>query len=82
MHEIGLNGPETSTIVGKSLKAGERVLYPVIKISILKSNNDHVNGAWIIPIAVVIEEDSESFLIRLTDENIDFKEILEMLHTD
>ena len=82
MHEIGLDGPETSMIVGKPLEAGGRVLYPVIRISILKSNDDNVNSAWTIPIAVVIEEDSEMFLIRLTDESIDFNEIMELLHTD
>lgn len=69
--------PETNIIVGKSLEIGEKVLYPVIRISILKSNEGNIGGIWIIPIAIVIKEDSEWLIIRLTDENIDFDEILE-----
>ena len=71
--------PETSTIIGKSLELGERTLYPVIRISTLKNDEGNIKAVWVIPIAIVVEEDSKQSLIPLSNENIDFHEIFREL---
>lgn len=71
--------PEISTIIGKPLETGEKIIYPVIRISILKNNEGNTKAIWVIPIAIVVEEDSKRFFIPLVDENIDFDTILELL---
>jgi len=77
-----INGPETNTIIGKPLEVDNRIIYPVIRISFLKSNGGNINGMWVIPIAVVVEEGSAKFLLRLTEENIDYDVVMEILQTD
>jgi|GEM_PF-3171333 len=71
--------PEVDTIIGNPIEISDRIIYPVIQISILKSNTGNVKGAWIVPVAVVVEEDLEMFLIRLNDENIDFEELFRLV---
>jgi uncharacterized spore protein YtfJ len=71
--------PEVDTIIGNPIEISNRVIYPVIQISILKINNGNVKGVWIVPVAVMVEEDLEMFLIRLTDENIDFEELFRLV---
>ena len=73
-----INEPETNMIIGKPLEVNDKIIYPVIRISFLKSNEGNINGMWVIPIAIVVEEGSEKFLIRLTDENIDYNDVLEL----
>ena len=71
--------PETNKIIGKPLKIENRILYPVIEISILKGKEGNIIGIWSIPIAILIEEGSDKFILPLKDENIDLDEIIEML---
>ncbi len=71
--------PEINTIIGKPLKTAEKILYPVVRISTLKNNDGDIKAIWIIPIAIVVEEDSERFILPLVDENIDFDDIFSEL---
>ncbi len=64
--------PETNTIIGKPLELGEKILYPVIQISILKNSEGNVKGIWAVPVAFVVEEGLEMFLISLTNGNEPF----------
>lgn len=75
MSKVEIKEPETDMIIGKALKIYEKVLYPVIRISVLKSIKGSIRGIWIVPIAIVVEENSEKFLIPLTNEKIDFDEL-------
>lgn len=79
MLKLGINEPETNTITGKPIEIGEKILYPVIQISILRNNEGNIVGVWIIPVAFVVEEDSERTLIFLNDENTNFEDINEIL---
>jgi hypothetical protein len=67
--------PETSTIIGKSLELDKRTFYPVVKISTLKNNEGNIKAIWVVPIAIVVEEDLKRFILPLVDENIDFDEL-------
>jgi uncharacterized spore protein YtfJ len=71
--------PEVDTIIGNPIEITDRTIYPVIQISILKTNNGNAKGAWIVPVAIVVEEDLEMFLIRLNDESIDFERLFRLV---
>jgi uncharacterized spore protein YtfJ len=80
MAKIGfIMKPEIDTIIGKPLEVHNKILYPVIRISILRNDNNDILGSWIVPIAIVVEENAEKYVIPILDENIDFDEVLKML---
>jgi hypothetical protein len=55
---------ETRIEVGEALKAGNRFLYPVVKIGVLHSRGE-ILGSWVIPLAVLVVEPGEDYLIFL-----------------
>ena len=72
--------PEIETIVGKPIKVYNKILYPIIRISILKDNEMNIVGSWIVPVAIVVEENAEKYVIPILDENIDFDKFLKLLN--
>ncbi len=70
---------KTDTVVGKALKIDDRTLYPIIQISTLKRKKKDFIGAWIFPLAIVIEEPTKEYVILLTDEDIDQRQLLDFL---
>ncbi|MCZ3366877.1 MULTISPECIES: hypothetical protein [Methanobacterium] len=70
---------DVETIVGKSIEAQGKILYPIVRVSILKDNKMTTVGSWIVPIAFVIEENEKKYIISLTDEKINQNEILKMV---
>ena len=69
---------EVDTIVGKSIEVQGKILYPIVRTSILRNNGDIV-GSWIIPIAFVVEENKEKYVIPLTDEELNQNELFKMI---
>ena len=67
------------TVVGKSIDAQGKILYPIVKISVLKDNKMTVVGSWIVPVAFVVKENGEKYVISLTDEEINQNELLKMV---
>ena len=70
---------DVETIVGNSINAHGKILYPIVKISILRDNKMAVVGSWIVPIAFVVEEKGEKYVISLTDEKINQNKLLKMV---
>jgi uncharacterized spore protein YtfJ len=70
--------PETETIVGKPLHIGDRILYPIVQISKLKDDSNFY-GAWISPLAIVVVEAEDKYVLFLTDEDLDSDELLQMV---
>jgi hypothetical protein len=58
---------EARIAVGGALKAGERLLYPILKVEVLHSRDDLL-GLWVIPLAVLVVEQEIDFLISLHRE--------------
>lgn len=75
MDKIGF---DVDTIVGKSIETQGKILYPIVRISTLKNKNDIV-GSWIIPVAFVVEENGEKYIISLTEEELNQKELFKMV---
>ncbi len=70
---------DVDTVVGKSVEAHGKVIYPIVKISVLRDNKMDVVGSWIVPFAFVVEESGKKYVISLTDEEINQKELLKMV---
>ncbi len=70
---------DVETIVGNSINAHGKILHPIVKISILRDNKLAVVGSWIVPIAFVVEEKGEKYVISLTDEKINQNKLLKMV---
>ena len=75
MDKIGF---DVDTIVGKSIETQGKILYPIVRISTLKNKNKIV-GSWIVPVAFIMEENGEKYIISLTDEELNQKELFKMV---
>ena len=70
--------PKTETIVGKPLHTDDRIIYPIVEISTLKDESNFY-GAWISPLAIVVVEAEEKYVLSLTDKDLDSDELLQMV---
>jgi hypothetical protein len=68
---------ETRISIGDVIEIYQRAIYPVARISILKRCGDLL-GCWIAPVAVLINEQDEAYVISLTNEEITLDQLLEM----
>lgn len=81
MEENGIfQNVERSRVLGKAIKVYERVIYPVIQVSILKNNEKEIKGLKMVPIAFIVDENSEKYVISLTHEEIDVDDIMESIN--
>ena len=69
---------ETMIRVEKELKAGNRTLYTVVRISIIKTEYGGILGIWLTPLAVLIVEDDLQYAISFTEEKLSVVKILEL----
>jgi len=68
---------ETEIRVAKELKAGDRSLYTVIRVSFLK-NEGKIVGSWLTPLAVLIVEPKDQYAVSLTGERMLLEKIMEL----
>ncbi len=76
--EIGFPEIETQIQVGKEIKAGERTLFPLIKITILKAAGGNVLGVQLTPFALLITEPEMQYAISPEGENMEVEALLEL----
>ncbi|MCX6675964.1 MAG: hypothetical protein NTW84_06075 [Methanothrix sp.] len=69
---------ETEIIVGKKMEAGNRSLYPVIKVSILKTEQGRILGSWLNPVALLVFEPGGHYAISLEGEKMTSEQIIEL----
>lgn len=70
---------DVDTVVGKSIETQDKILHPIVRISILRNDNGNIVGSWIVPFAFVVEENGKKYAISLTDEDINQNELLKMV---
>ena len=71
--------PRWDKVVAKSIKAGDRTIYPIIDVVTVGDNMPTFRGIEIFPIALVIEESGEKYAVSLTGEEINSDELVEMV---
>jgi uncharacterized spore protein YtfJ len=67
-------------IVGKPFKAHKRTIYPILEIAAVGNKMQNFKGVEIFPIALVIEESGEKYVISLTEEEINHDEFVGMVY--
>jgi len=78
LKDIRLPIVETEIIVGKKMEAGNRSLYPVIKVSILKTEQGRILGSWLNPVALLVFEPGGHYAISLEGEKMTTEQIIEL----
>lgn len=64
--------------VGEPMKIEGRHIYPVAKISIVKTAEGGVVGSWMTPLAMLVIESNEVYAISLTDNKISVNQLAKM----
>jgi hypothetical protein len=72
--------PETGTNVGKPIELAMRTIYPIIQTFVIR-NEDFI-AVEIFPIALLIEESDDEYVISLTDDEINPEEIIKMINPE
>ena len=75
---IRLSGMDMRVFVGKEIKAGDRTIWPVMRISILKTCEDRVQAIQITPLAMLIIEPAEQYAVSFDGEPMTIEAILEL----
>ncbi len=68
--------PEVDTKVGKAIELGNRIIYPIIQTMVIKNENQAFLTVEIFPIALVIEETGERYVVSLTNDEINSEELI------
>ncbi len=61
--------------VGEPMKIEDRHIYPVARISKVKTAEGGVVGSWMIPLAMLVIESNEVYAISLTDNEISVNQL-------
>jgi uncharacterized spore protein YtfJ len=71
--------PEARTRItaGEPLKAGNRTLFPVAKVTIL-STEMAILGIIVAPLAIIVVEKRDEYLVSLTGETMTLKTLMQM----
>ena len=64
--------------VGKEIKAGDRTIWPVMKISILKTCEDKIMAIQVTPLAMLIIEPAGQYAVSFDGEPMSIEAILEL----
>jgi len=78
MREIKPPQVETEIRVAKEIKAGNRAIYTVVRVSTLKSEEGLILGSWIAPLAMLIIEPGRQYALSITGERMPLDMILEL----
>jgi uncharacterized spore protein YtfJ len=65
-------------MVGKEIKAGDRTIWPVMRIFVLKTREDRVQAIQITPLAMLIIEPAGQYAVSFAGEPMTIEAILEL----
>jgi len=69
---------EMRVIVGKEIKAGDKTIWPVMKISILNTCEDSVQAIQLTPLAMLVIEPAGQYAISFAGEPMTIEAIIEL----
>jgi uncharacterized spore protein YtfJ len=55
---------------GEKMEIENRIIYPVVKISVLRTSEGAAFGSWIAPLAMLVIEPEKQYAISFTGEEI------------
>jgi len=66
-------------VVGEAFEVGDRTIYPVVRVLTFGGTMVNLYGARISPLAIVMEEPTQKYVVALTDEKLPSDQFLEMV---
>lgn len=72
------NITDMRVMVGKEIKAGDRTIWPVMRISILNTCEDRILAIQITPLAMLIIEPAGQYAVSFAGEPMTIEAILEL----
>jgi hypothetical protein len=78
MENIKLSEMDMRVLVGKEIKAGDRIIWPVMRITILKTGEDRILAIQITPLAMLIIEPAGQYAVSFDGEPMTIEAILEL----
>lgn len=78
MFGIKLPRVETEIRVAEEISAGDRSIYTVIELSILKADDGKALGSWLVPLAMLIIEPGVQYAVSITGEKMPLEAILQL----
>jgi hypothetical protein len=72
---------DTEIRAGDRIEIGRRSIYPVIRVSVLRTPEGAVLGSWIAPLAMLVIEPEMQYTISFTGEEITADQIGMMVPT-
>jgi hypothetical protein len=78
MEPIRLPEMDRRILVGKEISAGDRSIWPVMRVSILKTCEDRVLAIQIIPLAMLIIEPTGQYAVSFEGEPMTIEAIIEL----
>jgi hypothetical protein len=75
----GFIEPEMNMDIGNTIKIYNRTIYPVIQTYVIRNEESGFIVAEIFPIALVVEEKGEKYVISFTDDELNFEDLIEMV---
>jgi uncharacterized spore protein YtfJ len=81
VREIRLPKVETEIKAGERIEIEGRDIYPVVKVSTLKTPEGIVFGSWITPLAMLVIEQKEQYAVSFTGEKMTADQIVELAPT-
>jgi uncharacterized spore protein YtfJ len=78
LEKIRLSEMDAKVRVGKEVKAGDRTIWPVMRISFIKTCEDRILAIQITPIAMLIIEPGRQYAVSFDGEPMTIEAILEL----
>jgi len=73
-----LDNMDMRVLVGKEIKAGDRTIWPVMRIFVLKTREDGIQAIQITPLAMLIIEPAGQYALSFDGEPMTIEAILEL----
>lgn len=71
--------PEINKIVGKAIELDNRTIHPIIQTVAIKNKSQVFLTVEIFPIALVIEEPDDKYVISLTNDEVNSEKFMGMI---
>ncbi|MCX6676900.1 MAG: hypothetical protein NTU95_03005 [Methanothrix sp.] len=78
LEDIRLPEMDTRVLVGKEMIAGDRTIWPVMRISILKTCEDRILAIRITPLAMLVIEPTMEYAISFDGEPMTVEAVIEL----
>lgn len=71
--------PIINTNIGKIVKLDNRTIYPIVQTFAIKNEKKNIMAAEIFPIALVVQEPDDEYVISLTDDSINSEDLIKLI---